>query len=327
VITKLNASGDVKWQRSTDSNDDSVIAATQDGNILVAVEAYEVDIDQTALKVFLLTPSGETVYKRWLYGSTDNYAQFKNGRGLTVDSDSFYITAYIDANQYRSTLAARLPIDGSGTGDYGSFRYTGVDVLTNSDFENSLTDIDYNISTVDLEGEYNYAGPLANPSMLYVKETETFTVSSWPYFGGEGWYPDVTTERVRDTDGGNIVFADGTKQSTSATDVPQNRYTGQRYTLSMKDRGHHILCAEENDDDIMIPYNSRVPFPIGTVITIVNDTGGNVTISPEGYGNIYLMLTGEGSVPGVVLENYGMATLLKFGFDSWVISGNVTSNA
>jgi len=327
VISKLDGAGTVKWQRRTDSSDDSVIAATQDGNLLVSVEAYEEDIDQTALKVFLLTPSGETVYKRWLYGAADEDTQFKNGRGLVVDRNSFYITAYVYANNYRSTLAARLPIDGSGTGDYSSFRYTGVNAMSGSFMEDGLADINYDINELDLDGQYNYAGALANVADPYVNSTDTVTEGTSTYFGGESFYPDVTTETVRDTDGGRIVFADGTTQNTSATDIPQRRYTGQRYTLGLKDRGHHILCNNENDDSIMIPYNARVPFPIGTVITIVNDTGGNVTISPEGYGNIYLMMIGEGGVPGAVLAANGMATLLKIYVDGWVISGNVTSNA
>jgi len=324
VITKLNASGVVKWQRITDSSDDSVIAATQDGNLLVSVEAYETDIGQTALKVFLLSPSGETIYQRWLYGAADEDTQFKNGRGLVVDGDSFYITAYVYANNYRSTLAARLPVDGSGTGEYGSFRYAGVNAMSGSFSETGLTDINYDINAVDLEGQYNYAGALTNGADPYVNENDTVTEGTWNYFGGEEFYPDLTTERVRDTDGGRIVFADGTTQNTSATDIPQRRYTGQRYTLGLKDRGHHILCNNENDDNIIIPYNARVPFPIGTVITIVNDTGGNVTISAEGGGTVYLMLPGEGSVQSVNLENYGIATLLKIYVDGWVISGNVT---
>jgi hypothetical protein len=327
VISKLDSAGEVKWQRRTDSSDDSVIAATRDGNLLVSVEAFESDMDVTALKVFLLAPSGETVYQRWLYGASDEDTQFKNGRGLAVDGDSFYITAYVYANNYRSTLAARLPIDGSGTGEYGSFRYAGVNAMTGGEFEQGIGDINYSISALDLADQNNYAGPLGNPSMIYVKETETATVSTWPYFGGEEFYPDLTIETVRDTDGGNIIFADGTTQNTSATDIPQRRYSGQKYTLGLKDRGHHILCVNANDDNIMIPYNARVPFPIGTVITIINDTGGNITISPEGYGTIYLMMTGVGGVPGAILETSGMATLLKIGIDGWVISGNVTSNA
>jgi hypothetical protein len=323
VVTKLDATGTVKWQRITDSGDDSVIARTANGNILVTAEAYNEDIDDDGLKVFLLTPSGETVYKRWLMATTDHDTRFKNGRCLAVDTDSYYITAYFYANDYNSSLAARLPIDGSGTGEYGSFRYTDVNARTGSFFSGSeLTGVNYNIDEVNLAGEYNYAGaltvaPYVNTDATVIEGTGDFSVDSF--------YPDFTVEAVRDTDGGNIIFADGTKQNTSATDIPQRRYTGQRYTLGLKDRGHHILC-NTTDDTIVIPYNARVEFPTGTVITFVNNTGGLVYISQEGT-SINLILAGEGSdVGGVFLQNYGIATLLNIGVDQWIISGNLTTS-
>jgi hypothetical protein len=90
----------------------------------------------------------------------------------------------------------------------------------------------------------------------------------------------------------------------------------------MEDRGHHILC---NDDveSIRIPYNARVEFPIGTVITIVNPRGDSVLINTEG-SNIQVMIPGDDTYTGgsFYVSEYGMATLLKIGMDSWVLAGN-----
>jgi hypothetical protein len=324
VITKLDSTGAVKWQRITDSYDDSSIARTSDGNLLVTTEAYNEELDQTALKIFLLTPSGETVYQRWLMATTDNNTQFKNGRCLAVAGDSYYISAYFWANSNTSSMAARLPIDGSGTGEYGSFRYVGVNALTSTFFgPDSLTGINYSINELDLEDANNYAGALALVTDPYVKEIELL-VGSGDFFV-DTFYPYLTTEMVRDTDGGSIIFSDGTKQNTSATDIPQRRYWGQRYTLGLKDRGHHILCTNA-DDSIVIPYWARVNFPIGTVITVVNTSGGNVYINEEG-SNINFTLAGVGDVYGVTLATNGIATLLNIGFDQWIISGNVEESA
>ncbi len=323
VVTKLDASGNIKWQRITDSNDDSVIARTTDGNLLVTCEAYNSDIDDDALKIFLLSPSGEVVYKRWLYGTTDSDSRFKNGRCLTTDSDSFYITSYFYANDYDSAMIARLPIDGSGTGEHGSFRYTDVNAMTDSFIGGGLNGINYDIDPVDLEDSNNYAGPLAEGEEVYIKTTSTFTLSTGSFYV-DTFYPDYDLETVRDTDGGRIVFADGTTQNTSATDIPQRRFYGQRYTLGLKDRGHHIYCVNQNDE-IIIPYNARVEFPLGTVITIVNGDSNSVYINTEG-SNIGLMIVGEGYYNYVELTQYGMATLLKVGRDQWVIAGNVQSN-
>jgi hypothetical protein len=327
VITKLDASGDIKWQRITDSGDDSVITRTADGNLLVGVEGYDDDVEEDALKVFLMTPSGEVIYKRWLLATTDNDTAFKNGRCLAVDADSFYITAYFDANNYNSSIAARLPLDGSGTGEYGSFSYKDVNPMGGEQYgpfgDSGIdSDTNYEINTINIE-EDSYAGALTVGEEVYVNSTATVTTGTGEFYVNS-FYPELTVEIVRDTDGGNIVFADGSKQSTSATDVPQRRYTGQKYTLGLKDRGHHILCTDSNDS-ILVPYNARVEFPIGTVITIVNTDSSSVYIYKEG-GSIDLMIVGTGYYSSIELTQYGMATLLKVGREEWVIAGNVIPN-
>jgi hypothetical protein len=290
----------------------------------VGVEGYDDDADQDALKVFLMTPSGEVVYKRWLLATTDGQTAFKNGRCLAVDGDSFYITAYFDANSYNSSIAARLPIDGSGTGEYGSFSYKDVTPLGGEQLgpfgESGLDpDTNYEINTINIE-EDSYAGALTVGEEVYVKSTATVTTGTGEFYV-DSYYPTLTVEIVRDTDGGSIVFADGSKQSTSATDIPQRLYTGQKYTLGLEDRGHHILCTESNDS-ILVPYDARVEFPIGTVITIVNTTSSSVYIYKEG-GSIDMLIVGTGFSNSIELTQYGMATLLKVGRENWVIAGNV----
>jgi len=323
VVTKLDTTGTVKWQRRTDSGDDSVIAATADGNLLVTCEAYNSDIDEDALKVFLLNPNGEVVYKRWLHGTVDNNTQFKNGRCLAVDADSFYITAYFYANDYDSTMATRLPIDGTGTGEYGSFRYTDVNAETGGFFSPGLNGVNYFVDQINIE-ENSYAGPLAEGEQVYIKTTATVTTAPGEFYVN-GFYTDLTVETVRDTDGGSIIFADGTRQSTSATDIPQRRFTGQQYTLGLKDRGHHILCQDSNNS-IMIPYYARVEFPTGSVITIVNpNSDASIEIRVEGQSG-EMMVVGQGFESYVWLEPYGMATILNLGRDQWAISGNVTTS-
>jgi hypothetical protein len=323
VISKLSADGTVVWQRITDSSDDSVVVNAGDGNILVAIEAYNEDIDDNALKIIKMTPSGETVFKRWVMGTTDNDTNFKNGRCLAVVGDHFYITGYFYANNYNSSVAAKLPVNGDGVGEYGSFRYTDVNEETGSWNWNGLNGSNFTVDEVDL-GE-SYAGALAVAP--YVNTGTTVTVSDL----NEGdIYVDLfdvpyTTEIIRDVDGGRIVFADGTTQSTSAQDVPQRRFNGQKYTLGMMDRGHHILCRD-NNDDIVIPYYARVPFPVGTQIIIVNDSGGSVNIGTEG-GSIEVLLSGNGSTyQYFYMNNSNVATLLNIGRDRWVFFGDVDSN-
>jgi hypothetical protein len=320
VISKLSSNGTVVWQRITDSGDDSVIANAGDGNVLVAIEAYNSDIDTNALKVIKMTPSGETVYKRWLMGATDEGTNFKNGRCLTVVGDSYYVAGYFYANDYDSALVAKLPVNGDGIGEYGSFRYSDVNANTGSYNWPSLNGINYDIDEVDLTSDNNYAGALAVAPYVNTGTTVTVVEAAGDFLV-DLFDVDHTVEVVRDIDGGRIVFADGSTQSTSAQDIPQRTYTGQKYTLGMKDRGHHIFCQEANDS-IIVPYDARVPFPIGTVITIVNDSGSTVYINTEGSGTS-MFIAGDDYYSNIQLNNLGIATLLKVGREKWVISGNV----
>jgi hypothetical protein len=306
-------------------SDDITIARTPDGNLLVATEDENNDVDDDVIKIFLLTSAGETVWKRWLSAITNDDTWLgSTGECLVTDSNSFYITGRFETDFGGDddwAWAARLPLDGSGTGEYGQFRYTDVNSMTND-----LSNINYSIDVVDIDDVNNYAGILGDSSDPVVKTTTAVTViaNNISDYEVDGYYPPMILETVRDTDGGNIVFPDGTRQNTSATDIPQRLFNGVDYTLGMEDRGHHILCTDDIQS-IRIPYNARVEFPIGTVITIVNPRGDAVIINTEG-GSIQVMIPGDDNYSNggsFYVSEYGMATLLKIGMDSWVLAGNV----
>jgi hypothetical protein len=322
-VSKLDSTGTVKWQRRIEG-DDITIARTPDGNLLVATEDEVNDVDDDVIKIFLLTPTGETVWKRWLSAITNDDTWLgSTGECLVTDTDSFYITGRIETEfngEDNWAWAARLPLDGSGTGEYGQFRYTDVNSMTND-----LSNDNYSINDVDIDDANNYAGALTNNSDPVFSTSTAVTViaNNINDYEVDGYYPPMVLEIVRDTDGGNIVFPDGTKQNTSATDIPQRLFNGVDYTLGMEDRGHHILCTDDIES-IRIPYNSRVEFPIGTVITIVNPRGDSVVVSTEG-GSIQVMIPGDDNYSNggsFYVSEYGMATLLKIGTDSWVLAGN-----
>jgi hypothetical protein len=327
IVSKLDASGTVKWQRITESgnNHNSSIAATTDGNLLVVVEDDNNDINEDAIKVFLLSSAGEVIYKRWLMASTDSTTRLDERRCLAVVGDSFYVSCNYSTNNNQSQFVARLPVDGSGTGEYGSFRYVDVNAEggLGQGNDNAQNDSNYIVSELDLDDVDNYAGPLAAGEEVYIKSTDTYTTGTGDY-RVESFFPSIVVETVRDTDGGSIIFPDGTKQTTSATEWPQTRFFGQKYTVGMKDRGGHILCYEDTDS-ILLPYNSRVELPIGTVVRVVNTTTNSISINVEG-GGTSMIVAGQGFYSNALVLPYGLATLLKIGRDEWHISGNVDVN-
>ncbi|MCR6496223.1 hypothetical protein LJB71_08335 [Thermomonas sp. S9] len=92
------------------------------------------------------------------------------------------------------------------------------------------------------------------------------------------------------------------------------------YTLALADRGKCVLKNNTTAYTWTIPPNSSVAFPVGTMITLRNaNATGAVTIA-RGSG-VALRKAGSGTDANATLGVWGMATLLKEGTDSWVISG------
>jgi hypothetical protein len=324
VITKLLANGTVQWQRRTATNNEnhSVIMPAGDGDLLIMTPDDHNDIDDDGIKIIKMTANGQTVYKRWFSAVTnDDTRLWYNGRCMSVRNGSFYIAGHYDSNEYDSTWLAKLPIDGSGTGEYGQFRYEGVDSETGNydDYPTPSAD-NYYINEVDLSG--SFAGALAVEP--YINSADQNLDTEGDYIV-DSFYENYYYQIVRDTGGGRIVFPDGSTQSTSATDVPQNIYRGERYTLGMKDRGHHILCVESGDD-IVIPYYSRVPFPVGSKIMIVNAYPGTINIGIEGQSVLVLLSGSNNSYTNFYMNLGDVATLLNIGRDRWVFFGDVYDN-
>jgi hypothetical protein len=90
------------------------------------------------------------------------------------------------------------------------------------------------------------------------------------------------------------------------------------YTLVMADAGKHYYHVSGSTHTLTIPANASVAFPIGTVIAIVNESGG---------GNLSIAITSDtlrwGSSTGTrTLAANGTATLLKVTSTVWRLTGD-----
>jgi hypothetical protein len=96
--------------------------------------------------------------------------------------------------------------------------------------------------------------------------------------------------------------------------LPQNSQTAA-YTLALSDMGKHISITTGG---VVIPANGSVAFPIGSAVTIFNNSGSNQTIS---ITTDTLRQAGTANTGSRTLAQYGVATVLKVTSTVWVISG------
>jgi len=94
------------------------------------------------------------------------------------------------------------------------------------------------------------------------------------------------------------------------------------YGLVLSDANKVILhpTADSSARTFTIPANSSVPFAVGTMITIVNETGAGVVTLAITTDTMYL--AGAAATTGSrTLTAYCVATILKITSTEWVISG------
>jgi len=116
--------------------------------------------------------------------------------------------------------------------------------------------------------------------------------------------------------GTEIVNTSG-NVSISATQMPQ--VAAANVTLALTDAGKHFYDTSTAPITITIPTNANVAFPIGTVVSAVNGSTGNLIVDK---GSVTLYLGGNATSASRTITSFGMATLIKVATDTWFINGN-----
>lgn len=96
--------------------------------------------------------------------------------------------------------------------------------------------------------------------------------------------------------------------------IPQNAQTAA-YTLALSDAGKHISITTGG---VIVPANGSIAFPIGTAVSVYNDSvsSQNISITTD-----TMYLAGTATTGTRALAQRGVATILKVGATTWVISG------
>jgi hypothetical protein len=121
------------------------------------------------------------------------------------------------------------------------------------------------------------------------------------------------SEQLRILNTGGITSADAA-DAVGYKGIPQNSQTAT-YTLALSDMGKHISITTGG---VVIPANSGVAFPIGSAVTIFNNSGSSQTVS---ITTDTLRLAGTATTGTRTLAQYGIATVIKVTSTVWVISG------
>jgi hypothetical protein len=129
-------------------------------------------------------------------------------------------------------------------------------------------------------------------------------------------------EQGYETDTRRIKIGDGTTAWNSLpyfNSVQTNARTSS-YTLVLSDNERLIEMNNANANNLTIPLNSSVAFPIGTKIDILQTGAGQTTIVPTSGVTVN---SNEGSLK--LTGQWSAATLIKRGTNAWVLIGSITS--
>jgi len=103
-------------------------------------------------------------------------------------------------------------------------------------------------------------------------------------------------------------------------EVTNVTYTATLTTLQLSDIYKLLRLNVGSANDLRIPTNLAVPFPIGTQIILVQYGTGQTTVTTSGG----VTLRSSGGKTKIAAQ-YGMATLIKIDTNEWVLGGDLTT--
>ena len=339
VVVRLDKNGDKLWTKrfflDGGEGNGGGLALDSDDNIYITSDNYDGE-DYVSWSAKLDCQDGNEIWQQEVANSGQDTYHGWNGysNAIATDGNKYYIGKYtldLDGNE-GNALALALPADGSAENtEHGPF------VIAGSTYE-----------TDGGEGNNGYDAPLTR-NYLVSTATNKFTEITADYAHGgrdpiQSWIEPGPTSNyaVYTNSNAGIVFGDGTVQTTSASGLPQIRHKryNKRITLKASDAGKH-LYIKNSETVITVPTYSEVEFPVGTMITIVNLSGGYVYVAADKDNyrtNLYCpQLDGnEGSsnyINGFRFQDNGggnLITLLKVeesysNGSRWIVNGNNAS--
>jgi hypothetical protein len=226
-------------------------------------------------------------------------------------------------------LALARSANVSNTGSISSFTatsYTG----SNAVFSGTVSASDF-ISPAGITGNTTILEPSSTGSGVAFVDSGSGQLASFSA-GDSSFAGNVEVDGFLQVDqyiqatgniiaGGNItagnINANVNGYSIGYRTIPQ--ITWNTTTIGTDDSGKHYY-TNSGGVTLNIPTNSSVTLPIGTAVSVVNESTSNCTIAPA--VGVTLILGGNATAGTRTLSWYGAATLLKVATDRWFISGS-----
>jgi len=264
------------------------------------------------------TPSSPSIGSAWLDSGSGNFVIYTGSEWIQPSSPTYTLPTA------STSQLGGVKIDGTTISITNGIisvtnAFTGnVNNIVITDGSQGLTNKSINLSNNTLTGtlaEFNTACSNANFVSTAGTETLTNKTLTTPTINT----PTIDTPTI--TNGSltgvaisnSSTISDGTNAyEIGFRNMPQSsNATG---TLIASDNGKHLYLAS----NITVPPNASVPFPIGTVISIVS-SGSSFTII-QGTG-VTLKLANTTTTGNRTMAANGLATLLKVAQDIWYITG------
>ena len=290
-------------------------------------------------------PEGVNLY----FSNARAVAALTAGQSITIDANGRINSSATSSSNYSdSNTYANVSLIGYATTTNVSLKANIVDLTTANVAE--LTNLYYtnarvysNVTTLGYITSASLSGYATNTQLsAYATNAQLTSYATTTNVALKANIVDLTTANVTEitnqyftnaraiaavtnttlsniTVSGNIIL---NSYSVGYLEAPQNAQNTS-YTLTITDSGKHIYSQNTATQVLTIPTNANVAFNVGTMVSIVLQGSGSMTISP--FSGVTLYLAGNSTSASRTISTYGMATLMKVATNTWFINGSGVS--
>jgi hypothetical protein len=322
------------------------VSLSADGNTALLGarnESTSPTTENGAAYVFTRSGSTWTQQAKLLAGDKASYDYFGNSVSLSSNGNIAIIGAYLEATSPNSSNGAAYVFTRSGS-TWTQQQKIGANDAANSDYfgRSVALSADGSVAMISADGEDT--SPTSQQGAVYVFNT----LLNWQPSVPLGAYTNNAYVRATNSPSNYIdgtltipgsgsfnyiipsivngTFTIGSQPTITLSVIGQpgsfnaaysfNQQVSS-YTLVLADSGKIIELSNASANNLTVPLDSSVAFPVGTNITVIQTGAGQTTINPTGGVTI-------NGTPGLKLRTqWSSATLIKRAANTWVAIGDL----